>query len=342
MKNCAIIALVVLTLRAGVAGPPLMLGDIHPEGSASPDQLAVCGPYLLFVAEDGISGRELWRTDGSPEGTTLTKDVSQGPVGSNIESLFPFGSKLLFLADDGVHGQELWTWEDEEARLVKDIHDGTAGSNIGIDDDGGEVTPRFLTIEDTTYFVANDGQHGAEIWETNGRLEGTDIIHDFLPGPDAYDIDQLTSFKQNLYYILENQSLYRFDQGIGELQRIDEAYVPQNGMHELQPAGDKLFVSINFGAFDGALAYSDGERLWRVRNMVPTDGAEGTRVEMLTPFGERFYFRLVIFERESDEYFEEGDETWGSDGTHDNTTMAGRTFFKFHGVFKDHLYFSRS
>jgi len=35
---------------------------------------------LFFAADDGMTGRELWKTDGTPEGTVLVKDINPNPI----------------------------------------------------------------------------------------------------------------------------------------------------------------------------------------------------------------------------------------------------------------------
>ena len=51
--------------------------DSHP-GSfvALPDDT------VLFAADDGVHGRELWRTDGTAAGTAMVADLTPGPTGS--------------------------------------------------------------------------------------------------------------------------------------------------------------------------------------------------------------------------------------------------------------------
>ena len=41
------------------------------------------GSLVCFNADDGINGRELWRSDGSPEGTYRHADLQPGVGGSH-------------------------------------------------------------------------------------------------------------------------------------------------------------------------------------------------------------------------------------------------------------------
>ena len=56
--------------------------------------------------------------------------------------------------------------------MLKDI-------NVG-EDDGSPAS--FTVVEDTMYFVANDGIHGNELWKTDGTLSGTVMVKDINTG----------------------------------------------------------------------------------------------------------------------------------------------------------------
>ena len=44
----------------------------------------------------------------------------------------------------------------------------------------------YLTaVGGVVYFVANDGKHGLELWESNGTQLGTSLVADVNPGSPA-------------------------------------------------------------------------------------------------------------------------------------------------------------
>src|SRR5262249_48813120 len=74
----------------------------------SPALTAVDG-RLYFVADDGVTGTAVWRSDGPPAGTGGVADIFPGSPASWPGSFAVLGNSLYFGAYDGIHGRELWT-----------------------------------------------------------------------------------------------------------------------------------------------------------------------------------------------------------------------------------------
>jgi ELWxxDGT repeat protein len=113
----------------------------------------------MFTADDGVSGRELWISDGTGPGTLLVKDVRPGSDSSSLGELTSVNGTLFFVANDGVSGVELWKSDRTGLGtvLVKDLRTGSDSSS-----------PSELTnVNGTLFFAADDGVNGIEVWKTS-------------------------------------------------------------------------------------------------------------------------------------------------------------------------------
>ena len=62
---------------------------------------------VLFTANDGSTGDELWVTDGTASGTVLFKDINAGAGGSFASNWVTVGPRSVFAASDSASGSEL-------------------------------------------------------------------------------------------------------------------------------------------------------------------------------------------------------------------------------------------
>jgi ELWxxDGT repeat protein len=111
----------------GTEAGTTMIKDIKPGGAGSfgtftswPENFIAASGTLFFTTTDDVHGNELWASDGTPEGTTLVKDIHPSDS-SSPRNLTNFGDALFFAADDGSHGDELWTLTVQDLRLSKSV-----------------------------------------------------------------------------------------------------------------------------------------------------------------------------------------------------------------------------
>ena len=169
-----------------------LLKDLSEQPSSTPAYFVELAGTLLFSADDGVNGRELWASDGTLAGTHMVKDINTDTGASSSPYGFVVaGGYAYFRADDGVHGLELWRTDGTAAgtALVTDICNGEDPS-----------TPNYITVVGTTVvFSATDCVTGIELWKVTGTGNATlvaDIYADAANGDPRY----LTTMGSKVYF----------------------------------------------------------------------------------------------------------------------------------------------
>jgi len=295
-----------------------------------PGQFLGAGDVLYFVANDRVHGNELWRSDGTEQGTWMVADVCTGECGSRPQLLGLLGETLYFWADDGEHGVELWRSDGTASgtSLFTEICAGPCDGNFPA---GPLAAHRLAPVGfygGSLFFEARPGApddvtRGSELWRTDGTLTGTKKVLDLCPsGVCTVAGGPLLTFEvldQSLLVGVaateaETFGLWRLDEPAGAPQRVSDALAPFSEM-------------IGLGSRVVFVAYSPqgaGEEL-PARIVVASDGtAAGTRTlydaqNATSPvrLGGKVYF--VVFQGVGDGFW-----IWQTDGTVAGTSRAVR------------------
>jgi ELWxxDGT repeat protein len=280
----------------------------------------------VFMPAKGNTGLELWKSNGTAEGTVILKDINPG-IQSSIGY---FGS------------------------ITQDI----GSSNL--------TDNNSIVFNNELYFAANDGVHGFELWKTDGSTEGTTMVIDIIPGAyyDNTTIGDFTIFNNKLYFYakgyntLTNQgteAIYVID-GINEgASKIKGFYEGQNGGIELIVFNNSMYFSYGWylwksdGTTNGTVQITNGDQNAELgpaglfvagntmyfrgysgstlrRELWKSDGTkEGTTVvKIINPNGSSTIDRFISFNNEV--YFNANDgvngyELWKTNGTENGTVM---------------------
>lgn len=176
----AIIALLA-ALAVGVSlvsggSTAVLVKDILPGGLGSaPAELTDVNGTLFFTADDGVSRRELWKSDGTEAGTVLVRDLGGG--NTLVQHLTDVNGILFFAAHTS--DVELWRSDGTESGtfMVKNIRP------------EGISLPRSLTdVNGTLFFTAFESVHGRELWKAEPGAApptATATTTQTSPGPTA-------------------------------------------------------------------------------------------------------------------------------------------------------------
>src|SRR5262245_1984076 len=111
------------------------------------------GNITYFNANDGVNGTELWRTDGTPGGTWLVKDIRLGSGSSSPALMTNLNGTLIFAASNEINGRGIWK------------SDGTAAGTSLLKGFSNVRPPLDLTAAGNyVYFRVDDEAHGSELW----------------------------------------------------------------------------------------------------------------------------------------------------------------------------------
>ncbi len=136
------------------------------------------GPWAYFVADDGTTGFELWRTDGTPAGTQVAVELCPGSCDG-----------LLSIQPTVVAGDRLFltSARDPETGFEPIISDGTPAGTVALGDicpGPCSTRPEFglFDLPGLVLFTALDGPNSPRsLWVTDLTPEGTAAITSF-PG----------------------------------------------------------------------------------------------------------------------------------------------------------------
>lgn len=211
----------------GTVSGTILLKDINPgtnDGTPWPNApfFNEVNGQLYFIGNDGVSGDELWKTDGSNIGTILVKDINSGIGSADITSPTIVGNHLYFKVFIGGR-TSLWKSNGTSSGTIKITDLSRNDYMIALDsttlifnqdntipiDYGRELwitrgTPsstgilkdiypgilhglpanhfKGIVIDSIFYFNAQDSAHGLELWRSNGTDSGTYIVKDMNPG----------------------------------------------------------------------------------------------------------------------------------------------------------------
>ena len=170
------------------------VADIQPgSGGSNPGGLVGLGNKVFFAADDGISGRELWCSDGTTQGTQLVADLNPGGS-SNPEHLAASGNLLFFAASDNDHGTEVWRSDGTQSGTIL-LDDVAPGPDSGFD-----PTIGMKTGSTTAYFTATDGISGIQILRSTGSPDDTQMVTDPVLLPLSSDLAEFTEVDGTLYF----------------------------------------------------------------------------------------------------------------------------------------------
>lgn len=261
-----------------------------------PTEMTVLGDQLIFIGWHPLTGKELWRSDGTVEGTRLVADTCPGTCGLRTR-LARLGDAVFFESCSTVPVCQLWK------------SDGTPDGTMAITRlSRSHARVSHLTPwRDALYFVASDAAHGAELWQSDGTAEGTALLADLVDGPGDGGIRTLAVAADQLFMeAVHGSELWASDGTPDGTRRLQMLSSTSFFTSEIVDAGARAFWVNNHFRLQTSDGTSSGTRQV-VRQEYP--------ITLLGALPGKVFYTALAFDSVS-EHLER--QLWISDGT-----MAG-------------------
>jgi ELWxxDGT repeat protein len=180
-----------LWVSDGTTDGTTLVKDVTPGSASTFDsndytrQFTTAGGSVYFFTTTGPgSYKDLWKSDGTPAGTTLVKQMTLMTNGGS-PNLTGAGSYVFFVNSDAQTGIEPWVSDGTAngTHILKEIIPGVAGSE-----------PLELTaIDKTLVFAASSTNLGKEVWSSRGADVNTGLVADVAVGNNSSNPQSFTA-----------------------------------------------------------------------------------------------------------------------------------------------------
>lgn len=193
---------------------------------------------LYFTADDNSTGTELWRSDGSKNGTYMLKDISAAGGSSSPDNFIVVGNMLYFTADDG-SGRAFWRSNGTTAGTTK------ISSPIKVL----AGTNRAVLIGSTIFFAGISGTDGAELYRLDTGVDNITLVKDINSGASP-------ASNPNYFFNFNGTLVFSADGGTGqELWKSDGTAIGTSLVKEIR-SGASGSSPLNFTSYAGLVYFT--------------------------------------------------------------------------------------
>lgn len=278
---------------ASVNAQTMLVRDINPGTAGSfPSRLAAMGKKLVFTANDGTNGYELWVKDTS--GTNLAFNINPASASSlnaaNARSMATLGKFIYFPANNGTSGTELYRWDGTNPpMLAAEIWAGGTGS--GVDE--------VVSYKGKIYFDANDGINGEELWAYDTTSGTATRLTDVNTSGSSF-VSSITVYDTLVYFTANNSTtgteLYSYNPATNSTTLVSdiEAGIGSSSPNNLIVIGGKLYFTASTIANGRELYSYNGINVMRLTDIVVGSSnsinSTSSGAKIIAGLGTKIYF----------------------------------------------------
>lgn len=242
-----------------------------------------------FQGHNGDNDWELWRSNGTPEGTYRVANIHPEEAAWTGE-LTAVGDQLYFIAAN----------QDAPEQLYKS--DGTEEGTHWVFDVDPEQKEQYHMLTASgglLYFRTNRPSIGSELWVSDGTTDNTHMVADICENMSSSP-HELTDFNGSLVFIAVDcqtghTTLYQTSGLNGIVTQLGGDLVSG-----LMSTGDRLFFKSSFGDYGSELGTSAGvvADVTRVSDIYP--GEYGSDIYHITKVNSMLFFRAYEADNETE------------------------------------------
>ncbi|WPR71277.1 T9SS type A sorting domain-containing protein [Flavobacterium sp. NG2] len=158
-----------------------------------------------FQKSSGDLGVELWKTDGTNNGSFLLDNINKSKSGVIIWDVGSLDKKLVFGGYDG-ESNKIWVYKEGDLSILKEIR-------LRVSYNPDQYQKSFIEFKNELYFLAGMSSFETKLWKTDGTSSGTVLAIDSGSSDELKFINLHNGF---IYFFVTNYSkdeykLYRTD-----------------------------------------------------------------------------------------------------------------------------------
>lgn len=247
----------------GAPGSAVTLGSF----TQKPTHFSIANGVLTFTGAVAYSSLEPWRTDGTPAGTYMIKNVGYDTWTQQPDWMTNVNGTVFFASTSAAHTGPNSAYQlmpDTPAALWKT--DGTSAGTSKLAD----VAPsNLVAVGNTLYFSGLTQASGTELWKSDGTVAGTVMVKDIVPGAASSGAMPLANLGGILLFGVPagtpgDYQLWRSDGTDAGTYQVSPALLHLYYVNEFYPSptGPDFAVSNGVFYFVGKFA-GTGDELWR-------------------------------------------------------------------------------
>lgn len=233
---------------------------VKPGVALKPKLGSVVYDNKLFFCGESSNGPELWISDGTDIGTFEYADLrTDSGLGSAPGSFSRVGDLVVFVANTTGNILDLYAIDSTTATLFPSLVATISYQPVNYKSDF------FARYNGKLYFCGHDFINGNELWSTNGRVTGTNLVADIFPGQTDANPKKFIRYCSQLYFSATNpfnnnaNALYTTDGTSSGTTIIAGTVTNPNGSRQV---GDKVVYKGEL-FFAGKYEVSTGIELYK-------------------------------------------------------------------------------